>query len=107
MVGSKSLVLQFDIVVNTVSKNFKFYYTCNKPISHLSLPFSCLLNLIRYKNRWGRQFSQLLAVEVCGAAGSDCIAFSKYADHSLKMSLQGGKKRVKRRGEREIVYHVH
>ena len=36
--------------------------------------------------------------------GSDCIIFSEYVDHSLKMSLQGGKKRVKRSGEREIVY---
>ena len=44
---------------------------------------------------------------MCGSAGSDCIIFSKYVDHSLKMSLQGGKKRVKRSGEREIVYNVH
>ena len=35
------------------------------------------------------------------------MIFSKYADHSLKMSLQGGKKRVKRSGEREIVYAVY
>ena len=39
--------------------------------------------------------------------GSDCIIFSKYVDHSLKMSLQGGKKQVKRSGEREIVYNVY
>ena len=36
--------------------------------------------------------------------GSDCIMFSEYVDHRLKMSLQAGKKRVKRSGEREIVY---
>jgi len=47
-------------------------------------------------NLRGGQFSRLLAVEVCGSAGSDCVIFSKYVDHSLKMSLQGGKKRVKR-----------
>ena len=51
--------------------------------------------------------SRLLEVEECGSAGSDCITFSKYVDHSLKMSLQGGKKRIKRSGEREIVYNVH
>ena len=35
---------------------------------------------------WGCQFSRLLAVEVCGSAGSDCIIFSKYVDHhGLKM----------------------
>ena len=48
-----------------------------------------------------------LAVEVCGSAGSDCIIFSKYVNHSLKMSLQGRKKREKRSGEREIVYNVY
>ena len=55
-------------------------------------------------NRWGRQFSRLLAVEECRSAGSDCtsIIFSEYVDHSLKTSLQGGKKRVKRSGEREV-----
>jgi len=58
-------------------------------------------------NRRGSQFSRLLVVEECGSAGSDCIIFSKYVDHSLKMSLQGGKKRVKRSGECEIVYNVH
>jgi len=58
-------------------------------------------------NRRGSQFSRLLAVEECGSAGSDCIIFSKYVDHSLKMSLQGGKKRVKRSGEREIAYNVY
>ena len=44
---------------------------------------------------------------MCGSAGSDCIIFSKYVDHSVKMSLQGGKKRVKRNGEREIVCNVY
>jgi len=48
-----------------------------------------------------------VAVAGCGSAGSDCIIFSEYVDHSLKMSLQGGKKRVKRSGEREIVYNVY
>ena len=55
----------------------------------------------------GFQFSRLLAVEKCGSAGSDCIIFSKYVDHSLKMSLQCGKKRIKRSYEREVVYNVH
>jgi hypothetical protein len=50
----------------------------------------------------GAQFSQLLAVEDCGSAGSDCIRFSKYVDHILKMLLQGGKKRVKMSGESDI-----
>jgi len=45
-------------------------------------------------NRQGGQFSWLLAVKECGSAGSDCIIFSKYVDHSLKMLVQGGKKRV-------------
>jgi len=58
-------------------------------------------------NRWGRQFSRLLAAEVCGSAGSDCIICRKYVAHSLKMLLQGRKKRVKRSGEREIVYNVY
>jgi len=58
-------------------------------------------------NQQGSQFSRLLAVEECGTAGSDGIIFSKYVDHSLKMSLQGGKKRVKRSGERKIVYNVY
>jgi hypothetical protein len=49
----------------------------------------------------------MLAVEECRSAGSDCIIFSKYIDHSLKMSLQGGKKRVERSGECEIVYNVY
>ena len=44
---------------------------------------------------------------MCGSAGSVCIIFSEYADNSLKMSLQGGKKRVKNSGEREIVYNVY
>jgi len=44
---------------------------------------------------------------VCASAGSPCIICSKYVDHSSKMSLQGGKERVKRSGEREIVYNVH
>jgi len=30
-----------------------------------------------------------------------------YVDHSLKMSLQGRKKRVKRSGECEVVYNVY
>jgi len=44
----------------------------------------------------GDQFSWLLAFEVCRSAGSGCIIFSKYVDHSLKMSLQGWKKLVKK-----------
>ena len=44
---------------------------------------------------------------MCGSAGSDYIIFNKYVDHSLKMSLQCGKKRVKMIGEREIVYNVY
>jgi len=44
---------------------------------------------------------------VWGSAGRDYIIFSKYADHSLKMSLQGGKKRVQRIGEREVVCSVY
>ena len=55
----------------------------------------------------GSQFSRLLAAEVCGSAGRDYIIFRKYVDHSLKMSLQDVKKRVKRSGDREIVYNVH
>jgi hypothetical protein len=39
-------------------------------------------------------------------SGGDCIIFSKYVDHSLKMSLQGGKKPVKSSDEREIIYNV-
>jgi len=39
--------------------------------------------------------------------GSDCIIFNKYVGHSLKMSLQGGKKWVKRSSECEIVYNVY
>jgi len=50
--------------------------------------------------RWGRKVIRLLAVEECGSAGNDCIIFNKYVDHSLKMSLQGGKKWAKRSGER-------
>jgi hypothetical protein len=60
----------------------------------------------RFKTAGG-QFSRLLAVEECGSAGSDCIIFSKYDDHNLKMSLQGRRKRVKRSGEREILYNVY
>ena len=56
--------------------------------------------------RGGVQFSRLLAAEEWGSAGSDCIIFSKYVDHSLKISLQGGKKWVKRSGESEPVYSV-
>jgi len=48
-----------------------------------------------------------VAGEVCGSTGSDCIIFSKYVDHSLKMSLQGGKKRVKGSGEREMVCNLY
>ena len=44
---------------------------------------------------------------MCASAGSDFISFSRYVDHSLKMLLQGRKKRVRRRGEREIVYNVY
>jgi hypothetical protein len=44
---------------------------------------------------------------MCGSAGSDCIIFSEYVDHSLKMSFEGGKKRVKSSGERAIVYNVY
>ena len=58
-------------------------------------------------NWWGRQFIRLVAVAGCGSVGSDCIMFSEYVDHRLKMSLQAGKKRVKRSGEREIVYNVY
>jgi len=58
-------------------------------------------------NRWGCQFSRLLAVEEYASADSECIIFSKYVDHSLKMSLQGRKKHVKRSGELEIVYNVY
>jgi hypothetical protein len=43
---------------------------------------------------------------VCGSAGCDCIICRKYVDHSLKISLQGGKKRVKMGGGREIVYNL-
>jgi hypothetical protein len=53
------------------------------------------VHLHRRSEGGGGQFSRLLAVEVCGSAGKDCILFSKYVDHSLKMSLQGGKKRLK------------
>jgi len=42
-----------------------------------------------------------------GSVENDCIIVSKYVDHRLKMSLQGRKKRVKRSGEREIVYNVY
>ena len=65
-----------------------------------------LLHLNWWGGRWGK-FSRPLTVEECGSAGSDCIVFSKYVDHSLKMSLQGVKKRVKRNGEREVVYNVY
>ena len=58
-------------------------------------------------NPRGRQIGRLLAAEVCASAGSDCIIFKKYVDHSLEMLLQGGKKRVKRSGERQIVYNVY
>ena len=58
-------------------------------------------------NRRGCQFSQLLADEECGSADSNCSIFSKYIDHSLNILLQGRKKRIKRSGEREIVYNVY
>ena len=58
-------------------------------------------------NRRGSQFSRLVAVEECGSTGSNCIICRKDVDHSLKMSLQGGKKQVKRSGECEIVYNVY
>jgi hypothetical protein len=45
-------------------------------------------------NRLGCQFSRLLAVEECASVDSECIIFSKYVDHSLKMSLEGRKKRL-------------
>jgi hypothetical protein len=38
--------------------------------------------------------------------GSACITCRKYVDYSLKM-FQGGKKQIKRSGEREIVYNVY
>jgi hypothetical protein len=44
---------------------------------------------------------------VCASAGSGCIIFRKYVDHSLKMSLQGWKMRLKRSGEREVFYNVY
>jgi hypothetical protein len=44
---------------------------------------------------------------VCASAGSYCIIFSNYVDHSLKMSPQVGKKRAKWSGERKIVYNVY
>ena len=56
---------------------------------------------------WGWGVGVVSSVEECGSDGSDCIIFSKYVDHNLKMSPQGGKKRVKRSGEREIVYNVY
>jgi len=55
----------------------------------------------------GPQFSWLLATKVCTPVGSDCITCTKYNDHSLKSLRQGTKKRIKRIGEREIVYDVH
>jgi hypothetical protein len=45
-------------------------------------------------NRRGCQFTRLLAVELCASADRECIIFSKYFDHSFKMSLQGRKKLV-------------
>jgi len=42
-----------------------------------------------------------------GVRITDCSIFRKYVDHSLKMSLQGGMKRAKRIGEREIAYNVY
>jgi len=57
--------------------------------------------------RRGCQFSRVLAFLDCGSVENDCIIVSKYVDHSLKMSLLGRKKRVKRSSEREIVYNVY
>jgi hypothetical protein len=39
-------------------------------------------------------------------SGHRFIIFGKYSDHSLKMSLRGGKKRVKGSGKREMVCKV-
>ena len=58
-------------------------------------------------NRRRCQFSRLFAAEECASADSECIIFSKYVDHGSKMSLRGRKKRVKRSGERELVYNVY
>ena len=58
-------------------------------------------------NRRGRQFSRLLVAEVYASVCSDCIICRNYVDRSLKMSLQGGKKRVKMSGEHEIVYNLY
>ena len=55
--------------------------------------------------RRGCQFSRALAFLECRSAENDCIIFSKHVYHSLKMSLQSRKKRIKRSGEREIVYN--
>ena len=77
-------------------------------IAHAHKPDLVFRRNERVHLNWrGCQFSRLLAVEECGSADSDSIIFSKYVDHSLKMSLQGRKKRVKRSGEREIVYNVY
>lgn len=43
----------------------------------------------------------------CTSKEDDCITGSKYVDHRLKMSLQCRKKRVKKSGEREILYNVY
>ena len=51
----------------------------------------------------GSECSRVLAMDEIGSAGSHCGIFKKYVDYILKMSLQGGKKRVKRSGESEIV----
>jgi hypothetical protein len=48
-----------------------------------------------------------MEAKVRESVGSACIICRKYVDHIMKMSLQGGKKRVKWSGEREIVYNVH
>ena len=57
--------------------------------------------------RRGCQLSRVLACVEFGSEENDCIIFSKYVDHRLKMSLQDRKKLVKRSGEREIVYNVY
>jgi hypothetical protein len=56
-----------------------------------------------HSNRRGCQVSQTLADKVYTSSRGDCIICSKYVDHSLEMSLKGGKKRVKRSGERDII----
>ena len=90
--------------LKTVYSNSSVHFF--KTSSPMIAPF--IVSRLRvHLNRWGRQFSRLLVVEECGSAGSDCIICTTSVDHSLKMSLQGGKKWVKRSGGREIVYNVY